>query len=90
MLLARVGLSDTCAGEHRCLQHRLPDLQNEQPDSTCQTIMLPRTCLDSAAYDVLSSEETRNIYDRYGEEGVRQHAAQGSGGGGSPQDIFSQ
>ena len=51
----------------------------------------------NAAYEVLSSEETRRIYDRYGEEGVKQHAAQGGGGGGGgggfgrgPQDIFSQ
>ena len=51
----------------------------------------------NAAYETLSSEETRRIYDRYGEEGVKQHAAQGSGGGGGgggfgrgPQDIFSQ
>ena len=49
----------------------------------------------NAAYEALSSEETRRIYDRYGEEGVKQHAAQGGGGGGGgfgrgPQDIFSQ
>ena len=51
----------------------------------------------NAAYETLSSEETRRIYDRYGEEGVKQHAAQGGGGGGGgggfgrgPQDIFSQ
>ena len=61
-----------------------------QPKSTCHTIIISRACHYCAAYEVLSSEETRNIYDRYGEEGVKQHTAQGSGGGGSPQDIFSQ
>lgn len=50
----------------------------------------------NAAYEVLSSEETRRIYDRFGEEGVKQHAAQGGGSGGGggfgrgPADIFSQ
>lgn len=43
------------------------------------------------AYEVLSDSEKRGIYDRYGEEGLRQHAANGGGGGGGMniQDIFS-
>ncbi|KAI3991260.1 hypothetical protein MKX01_022481 [Papaver californicum] len=45
------------------------------------------------AYEVLSDREKRNIYDRYGEEGLKQHAAQGDGGRGgggmNMQDIFS-
>jgi len=45
----------------------------------------------SAAYEVLSDEEKRKIYDRYGEDGVKQHEAQRANGGGSrPNDIFSQ
>ncbi|XP_076907665.1 dnaJ protein ERDJ3B-like [Bidens hawaiensis] len=41
------------------------------------------------AYEVLSNSEKRNIYDRYGEEGLKQHAAGGGGGGGMDiQDIF--
>ena len=49
------------------------------------------TCLSqhTAAYEVLSDEEKRRIYDRYGEEGLKQQQAQGGGGGG-PADIFSQ
>jgi len=47
-----------------------------------------------AAYEVLSDSEKRKIYDRYGEEGLKQFAAGGGrGGGGSGmniQDIFSQ
>ena len=43
-----------------------------------------------AAYEVLSSEEKRRIYDRYGEDGLKQHDAQGGGGGGGAADIFSQ
>lgn len=43
------------------------------------------------AYEVLSDSEKRNIYDRYGEEGLKQHAASGGRGGGGMniQDIFS-
>jgi DnaJ-class molecular chaperone len=42
------------------------------------------------AYEVLSDEESRKIYDRHGEEGLKQHEQQaGSGfGGGSPFDDF--
>ncbi|KAM7276712.1 hypothetical protein ACFE04_018578 [Oxalis oulophora] len=44
------------------------------------------------AYEVLSDGEKRKIYDRYGEEGLKQHAASGGGGGMgmNMQDIFSQ
>lgn len=43
------------------------------------------------AYEVLSDSEKRGIYDRYGEEGLKQHAASGGRGGGGMniQDIFS-
>lgn len=41
----------------------------------------------SNAYEALVDPEKRQIYDRHGEEGLKQHDAQGSGGG--PQDIFS-
>ena len=41
------------------------------------------------AYEVLSNSEKRGIYDRYGEEGLKQHSAGGGGGGGMDiQDIF--
>lgn len=40
---------------------------------------------------MISDSEKRNIYDRYGEEGLKQHAASGGRGGGmNMQDIFSQ
>ncbi|XP_068659299.1 dnaJ protein ERDJ3B-like [Aristolochia californica] len=42
------------------------------------------------AYEVLSDREKRNIYDRYGEEGLKQSAANGGRGAGmNIQDIFS-
>ncbi|KAK8844597.1 hypothetical protein IAR55_006444 [Kwoniella newhampshirensis] len=40
------------------------------------------------AYEVLSETETRTIYDRHGEEGLKQHEAQKQGGG--PQDMFAR
>lgn len=45
----------------------------------------------SNAYEVLMDSEKRNIYDRHGEEGLKQHAANGGRGGGgmNMQDIFS-
>ncbi|XP_073066203.1 dnaJ protein ERDJ3B-like [Primulina eburnea] len=42
------------------------------------------------AYEVLSDGEKRDIYDKYGEDGLKQHAAGGGRGGGmNIQDIFS-
>lgn len=47
--------------------------------------------LNYLAYEVLSDGEKRSIYDRYGEDGLKQHAASGGGRGGGMniQDIFS-
>uniref|UniRef100_A0A7N0R9Y5 J domain-containing protein n=1 Tax=Kalanchoe fedtschenkoi TaxID=63787 RepID=A0A7N0R9Y5_KALFE len=42
------------------------------------------------AYEVLSDSEKRSIYDRYGEDGLKQRAAGGGRGGGmNMQDMFS-
>lgn len=48
----------------------------------------------SSAYEVLIDPEKRKVYDRYGEEGLKEHA-QGGGSGGAggfsdPSDIFAQ
>lgn len=42
------------------------------------------------AYEVLSDQEKRGIYDRYGEEGLKQSGGRGQGGGMNMQDIFSR
>ena len=43
----------------------------------------------SAAYEVLSDPEKRQIYDEYGEEALKEGMGGGSGGmGGNPFDIF--
>jgi DnaJ-class molecular chaperone len=45
------------------------------------------------AYEVFSDEEKKKVYDRYGEDGLKQHEMQNGGGGGGfdPfEDIFSQ
>ncbi|RLM98494.1 dnaJ protein ERDJ3B-like [Panicum miliaceum] len=42
------------------------------------------------AYEVLTDQEKRKIYDSYGEEGLKQFQGRGGGGGGmNIQDIFS-
>ncbi|PWZ09986.1 DnaJ protein ERDJ3B [Zea mays] len=43
------------------------------------------------AYEVLTDQEKKKIYDRYGEEGLKQfQGGRGSGGGMNIQDIFSR
>jgi len=42
------------------------------------------------AYEALMDEEKRSIYDRQGEEGLKQHEARGAGGGGGGFDPFEQ
>eukprot|EP01018_Ginkgo_biloba_P028386 Gb_19336 [translate_table: standard] len=52
-----------------------------------------RTWFADSAYEVLTDREKREIYDRYGEEGLKQSAAGnggGRGGGMNFQDIFSR
>jgi molecular chaperone DnaJ len=43
----------------------------------------------SEAYEVLSDEEKRGIYDQFGHEGLKGHGM-GGGGGFHPEDLFSQ
>lgn len=56
----------------------------------CETV---HTCLTtqfqeiSQAFDVLSDPDKRSLYDRLGEEGLKDG---GFGGGLNPEDIFAQ
>ena len=60
------------------------------PRSTCCTSLhAGLTRRARAAYEVLSDETKRKIYDRYGEEGLKQHEGQQGGGGGGG-DIFER
>ncbi|ORX35044.1 hypothetical protein BD324DRAFT_633722 [Kockovaella imperatae] len=43
----------------------------------------------SKAYEILSEQETRDIYDRHGEEGLKQHEARKQGGS-NPNDLFAR
>ena len=41
----------------------------------------------SEAYEVLSNPEKRDVYDKYGLDGLKEGA--GGGAGGNPFDVFS-
>jgi len=40
------------------------------------------------AYEILSDEETKQIYDKYGKEGIEKHRSNQGSGGGAPADPF--
>lgn len=42
----------------------------------------------SMAYEVLSNEDKRRIYDAHGEQGIKEGGGGGGGGFSSPMDIF--
>ncbi|RKO99905.1 hypothetical protein CXG81DRAFT_13870 [Caulochytrium protostelioides] len=44
----------------------------------------------SHAYEILSDSQKREVYDRYGEEGLNGDGGMGGMGGLDPQDLFSQ
>uniref|UniRef100_A0A914P738 Uncharacterized protein n=1 Tax=Panagrolaimus davidi TaxID=227884 RepID=A0A914P738_9BILA len=44
----------------------------------------------SAAYEVLSNPQKREVYNKYGEEGLKERGGGGFGAGFNPMDIFSE
>jgi len=60
-----------------------PDKNGGDPDATAKFTSVTN------AYEVLSDADKRNIYDKYGEEGLKQQGGGGGGGGGNPFDIFN-
>jgi DnaJ-related protein SCJ1 len=71
---------------YRKLSRKYHPDKNSAPDAEEKFIAI------SEAYGVLSDEDKRSIYDRYGHEGLKQHEQQGNRGGGqhNPFDMFSQ
>ena len=69
------------------MQSHCQNTHSERPSHT----LLETSRVPLAAYEALSDGEKRKIYDRHGEEGLKQHASGGGRGGGNPaSDIFSQ
>ena len=60
-----------------------PD-RNKEPDAQQKFMKV------NQAYEVLMDDEKRSIYERYGEEGLKNSAAGGQGGFRDPFDIFAQ
>lgn len=62
------------------------------PDKNKQEGAAEKFAEIARAYEVLSDEEKKSVYDRYGEDGLKQHEERGGGGGGGGggfDDIFS-
>jgi DnaJ-class molecular chaperone len=62
------------------------------PDKNKEETAAEKFAEIARAYEVLSDEDKKNIYDRHGEEGLKQHEQQQGGGGGPGggfDDIFS-
>jgi DnaJ family protein B protein 11 len=62
-----------------------PDKNPDDPEATAKFARV------NNAYEVLQDADKRNIYDKYGEEGLKQQGGGGGGGqrGGDPFDIFN-
>lgn len=59
------------------------------PDKNKEEGAADKFSLIARAYEVLSDEEKKRIYDTRGEEGLKQHEQRGGGGGGGFDDFFS-
>jgi len=66
---------------YRKLSRKYHPDKNKEPGANEKFVEVAR------AYEVLSDQEKRGIYDRYGEDGLKQH--EGGQGAANPFDIFS-
>lgn len=81
-----LGVSKTCTGPQITKAYRKRAVRTH-PDKTGGD----RRAFDkvSEAYDILSDEEKRNLYDRFGKKGLQQGGA-GVGAGFPAEDLFRQ
>jgi len=83
---AILGVSKTCTGSQITKAYRKRAVRTH-PDKTGGD----RRAFDkvSEAYDILSDEEKRNVYDRFGKKGL-QRGGSGVGAGFNKEDLFRQ
>jgi len=82
-----LGISRTASLKEIKKAYRMKSLENH-PDKGGDAEKFAEI---ARAYEVLSDEEKKEVYDMHGEEGLKQHEQRGGGGGGGDpfDDIFS-
>jgi DnaJ-class molecular chaperone len=86
-----LGLSRDATSKEIKKAYRKMSLQYH-PDKNKEAGAAEKFAEISRAYEVLSDDAKKPIYDRYGEDGLKDHEQRGGGGGGGGgfEDIFSQ
>ena len=85
-----LGLSRDATAKEIRKAYRIKSLEYH-PDKNKEEGASEKFAEIARAYEVLSDEELKGIYDRYGEEGLKDHEQRGGGGGGGGfEDLFEQ